>query len=104
MGIVNRETSEGFDHCRSQGKKPQNRRHYQAKMYKEVFGARYGFLVTAEPIPEELKRLCKATVSILHSVDDSSFRFLAIARFFPGHGFIDWFEVNPLENDYFWNP
>ncbi|MGA7918482.1 MAG: hypothetical protein WCA38_02350, partial [Candidatus Acidiferrales bacterium] len=34
---------------------------YQAKMYKEVFGARYGFLVTADPIPEELKRLCKAT-------------------------------------------
>lgn len=30
-------------------------------MYKEVFGARYGFLVTAAPIPEELKRLCKAT-------------------------------------------
>ena len=77
---------------------------YQAKMYKEVFGARYGFLVTAAEIPEELKRLCKATPSILHSIDDGSFRFLAIARFFGGHGFIDWFEENPFENDYFWKP
>jgi hypothetical protein len=25
---------------------------YQAKLYKEVFGARYGFLITANPIPE----------------------------------------------------
>jgi hypothetical protein len=25
---------------------------YQAKMYKEVFNARYGFLPTAEPKPE----------------------------------------------------
>src|SRR6266852_9994268 len=55
---------------------------YQAKMYKEVFGARYGFLVTAAEIPEQLKRLCKATPSIIHSIDDGSYRFLAIARFF----------------------
>ena len=31
---------------------------YQAKMYKELFGARYGFLITVSPIPEALKRLC----------------------------------------------
>ncbi len=75
---------------------------YQAKMYKEVLGARYTFLVSAAPIPEELKRLCKTTVSILHSIDDQTYRFLAIAQFFPNHGFIDWFEENPFEKEYFW--
>jgi len=40
---------------------------YQAKLYKEVFAARYGFLITTEPTPEEIKRLCKSTVDILHS-------------------------------------
>lgn len=75
---------------------------YQAKMYKEVFGARYSFLVTAAPIPEALKRLCKTTFSILHSIDDHTYKFLAVAQFHPAAGFIDWIEGNPLEKDYFW--
>jgi hypothetical protein len=76
---------------------------YQAKMYKEVLGARYGFLVSAAPIPEELKRLCRTTFSILHSIDDHTFRFLAIAQFHPVGGFIDWFEENPFDKEFFWN-
>lgn len=75
---------------------------YQAKMYKEVFGARYAFLVTAAPIPEELKRLCTTAPSILRSVDDHISRFLAIAQFSPALGFVDWFEENPFEKEHFW--
>jgi hypothetical protein len=75
---------------------------YQAKMYKEVFGARYAFLVTAAPIPEALKRLCRTTVAILHSADDHIYKFLAIAQYHPGGGFIDWVPENPFEKDYFW--
>ena len=30
---------------------------YQAKLYKEVFEAKYGFLVTLSPIQEELKQI-----------------------------------------------
>jgi len=75
---------------------------YQAKMYKEVFGARYGFLITAAPIPEELRRLCKTTPAILHSVDDWIIRFLAIAQFHPAGGFIDWVEENPFEQERYW--
>jgi hypothetical protein len=75
---------------------------YQAKMYKEVFGARYAFLVTAAPIPEALKRLCGTTVSILHSIDDHTYKFLAIAQFHPAGGFIDWVQENPFEKEYFW--
>src|SRR5260370_27261942 len=45
---------------------------YQAKLYKEVFDARYGFLITAEPIPEETRRICMTTVNILRSASYST--------------------------------
>ncbi len=75
---------------------------YQAKMYKEVFAARYGFLVTASPIPEVLKRLCKQTYSILHSIDEGTHSFLRIARFHRAGGFIEWFEENPFLQEFYW--
>ena len=75
---------------------------YQAKMYKELFGARYGFLITVSPIPEALKRLCKQTYSILHSADDDIYRFLAIAQFHRAGGFIEWFEENPFVKESYW--
>jgi len=34
---------------------------YQAKKYKELFSAPFGFLVTAAPIPTRLRRLCEST-------------------------------------------
>ena len=75
---------------------------YQAKMYKEVFGARYGFLITATAIPEALKRLCKQTYSIQHSANDLTYSFLAIAQFHRAGGFIEWFEENPFSKDFYW--
>jgi hypothetical protein len=75
---------------------------YQAKMYKEIFSARYGFLVSATPIPEALKRLCKQTPSILHSVDDGIFKFLAIGQVDRAGGFVEWFEDNPFLKEFYW--
>jgi hypothetical protein len=76
---------------------------YQAKLYKEVFDARYGFLITMKPIPEEIKRLCKNTFSILHSSVDSIYRFLVIGQFDKENGqFVDWFEENPFEKESYW--
>ncbi len=76
---------------------------YQAKLYKEVFDARYGFLITSEPIPEEIKRLCRATVNILRSASDSTYRFLAIGQFDRENGqFVDWFEKDPFQEEYYW--
>lgn len=75
---------------------------YQAKMYKEVFAARYGFLITAAPIPEALRRLCKQTWPILHSAADGAYSFLVIAQFHPAGGFIDWFEDDPFLKEFFW--
>lgn len=76
---------------------------YQAKFYKEVLSARYGFLVTTESVPEELKRLCKNTRDILHSTSDSIYRVLAIGQFDEDKNeFVDWFEENPFEKDCYW--
>jgi hypothetical protein len=76
---------------------------YQTKMYKEVLGARYGFLIVTKPVAEEVKRLCKRNRDILHSACDSTYRFLAIGQFDKEkREFVDWFEENPFEQDRYW--
>lgn len=76
---------------------------YQAKLYKEVFDARYGFLITTAPIPEEMKRLFNCTFSILHSSADSIYGFLVIGHFDQTKGqFVDWYEKNPFEEEQYW--
>jgi len=76
---------------------------YQAKLYKEVFEARYGFLITTEPIPEKMKRLCKNTGDILRSAGDSIYRFLVIGYFDKeARQFVEWFEENPFEKEHYW--
>jgi hypothetical protein len=102
MGVVQRDSQKDLIVVEIKEKALNIENIYQAKLYKEVFGARYAFLVSAAPIPEELKRLCKTTLSILHSIDDHTYRFLAITQFSPNSGFIDWLEDNPFEKDYFW--
>lgn len=74
---------------------------YQAKMYKELFGATFGFLVGTEPIPEELKRLLRRTPIMLMSAGDYTFNFLALGRFdFERQAFADWYanfqDVDPF--------
>ena len=65
---------------------------YQAKMYKELFGATFGFLIGTQPVPEELKRLSRNIPAILHSFGDYTFNFLALARFDVESGTLpDWF-------------
>jgi len=74
---------------------------YQAKMYKELFGATFGFLISAQPIAEELKRLLRRIPIILMSAGDHTFHFLALARFDLERGtFTEWF-ANHQANDPF---
>jgi hypothetical protein len=69
---------------------------YQAKMYKELFGATFGFLVGTEPIPEELKRLLRHIPIMLMSADDYTFNFLALGRFdFTRRAFTEWYANFP---------
>lgn len=76
---------------------------YQAKLYKDVLGARYGFLITTKPIPEEVMRLYGTTPAILRSVGDSIYGFLAIGEFDKETQQVkDWFEENPFEQKGYW--
>ena len=68
---------------------------YQAKRYKELLGARYGFVVSSYRIPEELKRLCSVAPAILNSFGDHH-AFLVLAHFSDGI-FHDWFPENYFE-------
>jgi hypothetical protein len=50
-----------------------------------------------------MKRLCRNTVSILHSASDGIHRFLAIGHFDTATGqFIDWFEKDPFGEEFYW--
>lgn len=102
LGYVNREYSKDLITVEVKEKSLTIEDIYQAKMYKEVFGARYGFLITATAIPEALKRLCKQTYPIQHSSHDDTNSFLAIAEFRSAVGFAEWFEDNPFAKEFYW--
>ncbi len=75
---------------------------YQAKMYKELFGATFGFLISTLPFAEELKRLLRANPIILMSAGDYTFNFLALAQFDLKSGkFTEWFTVQAQDADPF---
>lgn len=76
---------------------------YQAKMYKELLGARYTFLVTLKPIPDVIKRLCKVNFGILRSVGDNGIKFFVLTYFDKEtNNFVEWFEENPFKNNRLW--
>ncbi len=81
---------------------PTIRNVYQAKLYKEVFGASLGFLIATEPIPEELKRLCSVRSSILCSSDDYTFSLFTIGQFDTESGvFTNWLGTHSRDADPF---
>jgi hypothetical protein len=78
---------------------------YQAKLYKEVFDARYGFLIIGSPIPEEIKRLSRKTPNMLQSAGDGSYRFLVVGQFDAEAGeVVDWLPDNPFDKSksFYW--
>ena len=69
---------------------------YQAKKYADLFRAKYGFLLSSEPIPEEIKRLSRTTNILVTSEG----RSIKIAQYNEKNGKIldrTWFPENPFE-------
>ena len=69
---------------------------YQAKKYADLFRAKYGFLLSSEPIPEEIKRLSRTTNILVTSEG----RSIKIAQYDEENGKISdrtWFPENPFE-------
>lgn len=68
---------------------------YQAKKYGELFDARHAFLISLQPLPEEIKRLSKVVYSLLQL---PAYKKLILAQF-DGirKEFVEWFPENPFE-------
>jgi len=57
MGFVFENSTEYFITVEIKDEKPTIDHIYEAKMYAELFKARFGFLISTEPLAEEIKRL-----------------------------------------------
>ena len=65
---------------------------YQAKMYGDLFEAKYALLISPKPIPEEIKRL-NQRLFITHRYGG---RYIHIGRWLSGlHSIIDWLPKSP---------
>lgn len=74
---------------------------YQTKKYKDLFAAKLAFLVSLEPIPEEIKRLHKVTFSLLST--PSIYEAFLLVHFGEENGeFMEWYPENPFDKDTYW--
>lgn len=84
---------------------------YQLRKYRDLFDAKFAFLISLKPIPAEVKRLCELELTIL-SQPNWSHPKLTLLNFDekrlqhlisgPEDLFKDWFPENPFEKDLYW--
>ena len=74
---------------------------YQLKKYAELFDARFAFLVSLKPIPEEIKRLSRTIYTLLAS--QSIYHAFTLTQFNKeSREFVEWFEKNPFSESIYW--
>lgn len=74
---------------------------YQTKKYADLFDTKFAFLVTLEPIPEEIKRLSKVVHTLL--MRPSIYSAFTLVQFDEQcNEFVDWFEKNPFTKSIYW--
>jgi hypothetical protein len=73
---------------------------YQTRKYAELFDASFAFLVSTHEIPEEIKKLSKVVYSLLSLPVYKSLILVHVDK--KTHRFVEWFEENPFENEYYW--
>lgn len=74
---------------------------YQVKKYADLFDAKFAFLVSLKPIPEEIRRLSKVVYTLL--TRPSIYQSFTIAQFDEYSGkFVEWFEKNPFSESIYW--
>jgi hypothetical protein len=74
---------------------------YQTKKYADLFNSKYCFLISLQPIPEEIKRLHKVTYNILSSI--SIYNAFILVHFDERKNeIVEWYPENPFEKDLFW--
>jgi len=74
---------------------------YQTKKYRDLFDAKFEFLISLEPIPEEIKRLHKVLYELLST--PHYLHAFALARFNEKVvKFVEWYPENPFKKDTCW--
>lgn len=72
----------------------------QLKKYAILFGAKFAFLISIKEIPQEIKKLSKATIYLLWN---QSFPNLTLVHFDKDtNKFAEFFEENPFEKESYW--
>lgn len=72
---------------------------YQCQRYIDLFNARHGFVITPEPVPEKIKRLCEIT-GVLDQEPDSH---LTLAKYDEQkERVMNWHPENPFDKDLYW--
>ncbi len=72
---------------------------YQTKKYRELFNAKFTFLISLEPIPTEIKRLDKAMNNqLLQGSVHWTFDFVLAQFDRQEKKFVEWYPKNPFEN------
>ena len=74
---------------------------YQTRKYRDLFAAKFAFLISLEPIPEEIKRLRKVTFELL-SMPHYTHAFTLAQFNEETQNFIEWYPENPFEKDTCW--
>lgn len=76
---------------------------YQTKKYRELFNAKFTFLISSEPIPTEIKRLDKALgYQLLKAGLHWTFTFVLVEFDKQEEKFVKWYPENPFEKDLHW--
>lgn len=76
---------------------------YQTKKYRELFNAKFTFLISSEPIPTEIKRLDKALdYQLLKAGLHWTFTFVLVEFDKQEEKFVKWYPENPFEKDIYW--
>lgn len=74
---------------------------YQTRKYHDLFDSKFTFLISLQPIPEEIKRLHKTAYGLLQR--PSIYHAFVLAYFDEKTGsFVEWYPENPFDEDLLW--
>lgn len=101
-GFVEGSVLPGFVVVEVKGSKIELEDIYQLKKYSDLFEARFAFLISLKPVPEEIKRLEKAAY-ILTKLKGSIYQAFVLAQFNEHTSeFVEWFDKDPFSKSIYW--
>ena len=76
---------------------------YQLKKYADLFDAKFAFLFSFKPIPEEIKRISRNPLFLLSKLRSDIYQAFTLAHFDEqACKFVEWFEKDPFSESIYW--